>query len=67
MVRDLLQGFVPEQWVSHLDFSSLEKVNASYVSEELLNRADDIVWRVRLADECKGPAKSSTRPVDQER
>lgn len=51
MVQDLLQGFVPEEWVTHLDFSTLEKVNGHYVSEDLLNRADDVVWRLRLRDE----------------
>nr|WP_217127117.1 Rpn family recombination-promoting nuclease/putative transposase [Hydrogenophilus thiooxidans] len=33
MVRDLLIGFVPEPWVQTLDFSTLERVNASYVSD----------------------------------
>ncbi|MFB8831257.1 Rpn family recombination-promoting nuclease/putative transposase [Azotobacter sp. CWF10] len=51
MVQDLLQGFVPEEWVTHLDFSTLEKVNGHYVSEDLLNRADDVVWRLRLRDD----------------
>ncbi|SFY09192.1 Rpn family recombination-promoting nuclease/putative transposase [Azotobacter vinelandii] len=51
MVQDLLQGFVPEDWVTHLDFSTLEKVNGNYVSEDLLNRVDDIVWRLRLNGE----------------
>ncbi|MEX3557151.1 MAG: Rpn family recombination-promoting nuclease/putative transposase [Burkholderia sp.] len=50
MLQDLLQGFVPEEWVALLDFSTLEKINASYVSDKLHNRADDIVWRLRLAD-----------------
>ncbi len=47
MVEDLLKGFVKEQWVEELDFSSLEKVNGSYISDDLREREDDIVWRVR--------------------
>ncbi|OOC10173.1 hypothetical protein B1A74_07100 [Thioalkalivibrio halophilus] len=47
MVRDLLTGFVREDWVRELDFSTLEKVNGSYVTDELRDREDDIVWRVR--------------------
>ncbi len=47
MVEDLLKGFVKEDWVNGLDFSSLEKVNGSYVSDDLREREDDIVWRVR--------------------
>ena len=47
MVEDLLKGFVREEWVEKLDFSTLEKVNGSYVSDDLRQRADDVVWRVR--------------------
>ena len=51
MVRDLLRGFVPGQWVHRLDFSSLEKVNAQFVSEDLVWREDDVIWRVRFSDQ----------------
>ena len=47
MVEDLLKGFVKEQWVKELVFDTLEKVNGSYVSDDLRDRADDIVWRLR--------------------
>ncbi len=47
MVEDMLRGFVHEEWVDQLDFTTLEKVNSSYVSDELRDRADDVVWRVR--------------------
>ncbi len=50
MVADLLTGFVPEPWVQELDFSTLEKVGGSYVSDDLRTREDDLVWRVRLRD-----------------
>ena len=49
MVSDLLQGFVHEPWVDQLDFTTLERVNASYVSDDLREREDDIIWRVRQA------------------
>ncbi|WP_341645637.1 Rpn family recombination-promoting nuclease/putative transposase [Thauera sp. SDU_THAU2] len=48
MVEALLRGFVHEDWVAQLDFATLEKPNGHYVSEELLQRSDDILWRVRL-------------------
>lgn len=51
MVADLLRGFVEEDWVANLDFSTLEKCNGHYVSDQLLEREDDVVWRVRLRDE----------------
>jgi len=47
MVRDLLQGFVHQAWVKQLDFSTLERVNGSYISDDLREREDDIIWRVR--------------------
>jgi hypothetical protein len=45
MVRDLLRGFVREDWVDQLDYESLERVNGSYVSDDLRARASDVVWR----------------------
>ncbi|EML6956474.1 Rpn family recombination-promoting nuclease/putative transposase, partial [Pseudomonas aeruginosa] len=48
LVRDLLRGFVPEQWVQRLDFKSLEKVSGQFVSDDLRDRHNDLLWRVRL-------------------
>lgn len=47
MVADLLRGFVPESWVAQLDFGTLEKMSGQYVAEELRDREDDLIWRVR--------------------
>ena len=47
MVADLLRGFVKEDWVNELDFSTLEKINGSYISDDLRERQDDIIWRLR--------------------
>jgi len=51
MVRDLLTGFVKEAWVEQLDFSTLEKVSGSYITEDLREREDDVIWRVRWGDD----------------
>jgi hypothetical protein len=50
MVEDLLRGFVPGEWVERLDFSSLEKASGHFISEELLGREDDVIWRVRIRE-----------------
>lgn len=50
MVKDLLTGFVQEDWVKELDFTTLEKLNQSYITDDLRSRADDVVWRVRFRD-----------------
>ena len=55
MVRDLLVGFVQEPWLAEIDFSTLEKVNGSYVSDDLRSREDDVIWRVRLKDRWLHP------------
>jgi len=47
MVADLLRGFVREDWIKELDFSTLEKINGSYVSDDLRERHDDVIWRIR--------------------
>ncbi|MDR2789224.1 MAG: Rpn family recombination-promoting nuclease/putative transposase, partial [Candidatus Accumulibacter sp.] len=46
MVRDLLCHWVPGEWITEADFSTLERVNASYVSEDQKQRHDDMVWRL---------------------
>ena len=50
MVRDLFSGFIHEPWVAELDFATLEIVSGSYVTDDLRDREDDIIWRVRFRD-----------------
>ncbi|OOG22000.1 transposase [Thioalkalivibrio denitrificans] len=47
MVADLIRGYVREPWVERLDFSTLHRVGNGYVSDDLREREDDVVWRVR--------------------
>ena len=51
MVEDLLRGFLPGQWLDELDFSTLQKLPTEYVSDELLKRHGDCVWRLRRRGE----------------
>ena len=51
IVEDLLRGFVHEDWVGQIDYGTLEKGGGSYVTDDLREREDDIIWRVRLKDE----------------
>ena len=48
MVADLLRGFAVREWSDDLDFKTLEKLPADYVSDDLRQRHGDSVWRVRL-------------------
>jgi predicted transposase/invertase (TIGR01784 family) len=47
MVEDLIRGFVHEDWVRELDFSTLTKVPGNYVAPNLSTRESDVVWRLR--------------------
>ena len=47
MVRDLVTGYIPGAWLADVDFETLERKFASYVSPDLRERLDDVVWRVR--------------------
>ncbi|MFZ1576249.1 MAG: Rpn family recombination-promoting nuclease/putative transposase [Chromatiaceae bacterium] len=46
-MRDLVLGFIPDAWLHGLDYRTLEKVPASYVADDLRQRSDDVVWRVK--------------------
>jgi predicted transposase/invertase (TIGR01784 family) len=48
MIIELLRGFFGQTWIDRIDFTSLERVNSSYVSPKLRRRETDIVWRARL-------------------
>lgn len=47
MVADLLRGFVREDWVGQLDFSTLEQVPATFISDKGRKRESDVIWRLR--------------------
>ncbi len=38
VVRDLILGFVPDEWLHSLDYSTLERVDGSYITEDFRNR-----------------------------
>lgn len=50
MVESLLRDFVPEDFVGDLDFSTLERCSGSYVTDDLRERHEDIIWRLRWRD-----------------
>ncbi len=52
MIEEVLRRFVTGPWLSQLDFSTLELIQARYVSRFLEQRESDVVWRLRY-----GPGK----------
>src|SRR4030095_79186 len=51
VVEELIRGFLREDWTAALDFSTLERVSSSFVSDDLRERHSDLIWRVRLEGE----------------
>ena len=47
VVADVLRGFVKEDWVQEVDLTSLERVEGSYVSDDLRSRESDMLWKVQ--------------------
>ncbi len=43
LVQDLVLGFIPDDWLHGLDYSTLEKLPGSYVTDDYRQRADDVV------------------------
>ena len=50
IIQQLLESFVKQDWIRELDFSTLEKSNGHYVTEDARKRSDDVVWKVRWKD-----------------
>ena len=50
MVEDLLRGFAARGWSERPDFSTLERLSAEFVSDDLRQRRGDGLWRVRFRD-----------------
>ena len=48
LVRDLVMGFIPDDWLHSLDYSTLEKVPGSYVTDDLRHRAAAQFFRMGL-------------------
>ena len=48
MVQDVLRACLPAHRLAAADLSSLDELSTEYISDELLKRPGDTVWRLRL-------------------
>ena len=48
LLRELLESFVNEAFIHDLDFSTLKRVDKSYVTEAFRERESDLIHEVRL-------------------
>jgi len=54
MVEELIRGFLSGDWIERLNFSTLEKIVNTFVSDDLRERHSDVIWRLRLRGEEGG-------------
>jgi predicted transposase/invertase (TIGR01784 family) len=47
-VRDLVCTFSPHPWLLGLDYTTLEKVAASFVTDSMRQRHSDTIWRLQV-------------------
>ncbi len=59
MVEGLLRAFVHEDWLTLIDFSTLEKQGGSYVTDDLREREDGIIG---AGDQCRGRVGAPRNP-----
>ncbi len=62
MVERLVRLCFDGEWITRLDFSTLEKASERDLSPELLRREKDIIWRLRFKPDSE-PA-TATSPTD---
>ncbi|MCP1662436.1 MULTISPECIES: Rpn family recombination-promoting nuclease/putative transposase [Methanocalculus] len=50
MMADFITGFLHPDFASACDFQTLKRCNGSYVTDDLREREDDLIWSVRYGD-----------------
>jgi len=48
LVQDLITGFVQPEWLDSIDFATLEPYKASFATDDLRQRHDDCIWRLKF-------------------
>lgn len=48
--KQLMETFVKEKWVDHIDYSKFEPLNKSYISENYKNTEGDLIVKTQLKD-----------------
>jgi predicted transposase/invertase (TIGR01784 family) len=47
LVRQLLTSFVNEDWIDNIEYSTLEKIDKSFVSDEFAERESDLIYKAK--------------------
>ncbi len=46
-VRQLLTSFVNEDWINNIEYSTLEKIDKSFISDEFAERESDLIYKAK--------------------
>lgn len=47
-VRQLLTGFVNEEWINSIEYNTLERIDKSFISDEFSERESDLIYKVKF-------------------
>ncbi len=47
-LRQLLTGFVNEEWINEIEYSTVERLDKSFVSDEFVERESDIIYKAKF-------------------
>lgn len=47
-VKQLLTGFVNEEWINKIEYNSLERIDKSFVTDEFNERESDLIYKARF-------------------
>ena len=66
MIKDLVRLSLGGEWVERLDFNTLERVPERLLSQELVRREQDVLWRIRYLPDGK-PENNDEHPPSRPR
>ncbi len=47
VIQEMLIHLVKQSWVNDLDFTTLERVERSYVTKSIQERSSDVIWKIK--------------------
>jgi len=50
LLKELLESFVPEAWVSQVDYTRAETVETSFITDDFKQKESDLIWKLPLGD-----------------
>jgi len=48
LVKQLLTCFVNEEWIKNIEYSTLERLDKSFVSDEFMEMESDLIYKAKF-------------------